>query len=84
MKKITAFLCAAALFAAGCSKDGTGAAADLPPAAAPVLHGNVDTRQLDLAFLISERIAKLVPEEGTLVKKGDLLGELETVRLETS
>lgn len=46
-----------------------------------VLYGNADDRQLELAFLISERIAELKPEEGTVVKKGDFLGSLETVRL---
>lgn len=46
------------------------------------LYGNIDNRQLNLAFLISERLATLVPEEGTLVRKGDLLGTLETVRIE--
>ncbi len=46
-----------------------------------VLFGNVDDRQLNLSFMISERIAELIPEEGSTVKKGDLLGSLETVRL---
>lgn len=46
------------------------------------LYGNIDTRQLHLAFLISERIATLPPEEGMPVHKGDLLGTLETTRIE--
>ena len=46
------------------------------------LYGNVDYRQLNLAFLLAERIAQVIPEEGTMVKKGDLLGSLETTRLE--
>lgn len=46
-----------------------------------VLYGNVDNRQLDLSFLISERIAELVPEEGSLIRKGDLIGSQETVRI---
>lgn len=46
------------------------------------LYGNVDNRQLNLSFLISERIAELVPEEGSLIRKGDLIGSLETVRIE--
>ena len=45
------------------------------------LYGNIDNRQLNLAFLISERIESIVPEEGFSVKKGDLLGTLETVRI---
>ncbi len=47
-----------------------------------VLYGNVDNRQLKLTFLISERIAELLPEEGSTVRKGDFLGSLETVRIQ--
>ncbi len=47
-----------------------------------VLYGNVDDRRLKLSFMISERIAELLPEEGTVVKKGDLIGSLESVRIE--
>jgi len=46
------------------------------------LHGNVDDRELQLSFIINERLAKVVPEEGTFVKKGDLIAELETVRID--
>ena len=46
------------------------------------LYGNVDARQLNLSFLISERIESIVPEEGFAVRKGDLLGTLETVRIQ--
>lgn len=46
-----------------------------------VLYGNADDRQVNLSFSIQERIAELLPEEGDLVKKGDLVGKLETVRL---
>jgi len=46
------------------------------------LNGNVDNRQMNLAFQISERIAELNVEEGSRVKKGDRLGKLETVRME--
>ncbi len=46
------------------------------------LYGNVDDRRLNLAFLIQERIGQLLPEEGTAVKEGELLGSLETTRLE--
>lgn len=46
------------------------------------LYGNVDYRQLNLAFLLAERIAQVIPEEGAMIKKGDLLGSLETTRLE--
>ena len=47
-----------------------------------ILYGNVDNRQLSLSFLISERLDKLLPEEGSIVRKGEFLGELETVRIE--
>ncbi|MDO5580574.1 MAG: efflux RND transporter periplasmic adaptor subunit [Planctomycetia bacterium] len=46
------------------------------------LTGNVDDRQVNLAFLVSERVARILPEEGDSVKKGDLLAALETVRIE--
>ncbi|MCK8600788.1 efflux RND transporter periplasmic adaptor subunit [Desulfoferrobacter suflitae] len=47
-----------------------------------VLYGNVDIRQVELAFNGSERIAKLAAQEGDRVKQGQLLGSLEKVRLE--
>lgn len=47
-----------------------------------VFYGNVEDRQLDVAFLISERIAEIFPEEGSFVEKGALIGRLETVRIE--
>ena len=47
-----------------------------------VLHGNVDDRELKLAFVISERLARVVPEEGASVRKGDVVATCETVRLE--
>jgi len=47
-----------------------------------ILHGNVDDRELQLSFVINERLAKVIPEEGTFVKKGELIAELETVRID--
>jgi HlyD family secretion protein len=47
-----------------------------------VLYGNVDIRQVELAFNNSERIAELLVEEGDHLKKGQLLAKLETERLE--
>lgn len=47
-----------------------------------VLHGNVDDRERKLAFVLSERLSSVLPEEGTSVKKGDLVATLETVRIE--
>jgi HlyD family secretion protein len=47
-----------------------------------VLYGNVDIRQVELAFNASERIAKIMVREGEAVKRGQLLAVLETVRLQ--
>ena len=47
-----------------------------------VLYGNVDIRQVELAFNVSDRIAQMPVKEGERVKKGQLLAKLETVRLE--
>jgi len=48
------------------------------------LYGNVDIRQVELAFNGSERIAEIYVEEGQTAKKGDLLAVLETDRLESA
>lgn len=48
------------------------------------LYGNVDIRQLSLAFNASERIATLTAEEGDRVRKGDVLGTLHTQPLKLS
>ena len=47
-----------------------------------LLYGNVDIRQVELAFNDSERIADLLVEEGDHLKKGQLLAKLETERFE--
>jgi HlyD family secretion protein len=47
-----------------------------------VLHGNVDLRQVDLAFNNSERIAAVLVQEGDRVRRGQLLARLDTSRLE--
>src|SRR5437763_1503897 len=46
------------------------------------LYGNVDQRQVALAFNASERIATLLVQEGERVKAGQLLGELDTRSLQ--
>lgn len=48
------------------------------------LYGNVDDRELNLSFLTPERIAKVYVDEGALVKMGDLLAELEDVRIKNT
>lgn len=47
-----------------------------------VLYGNVDLRQVDLAFLISERIDSVLVDEGDTVSAGQKLATLETIRLQ--
>lgn len=46
-----------------------------------VLYGNVDFRQIALAFNGSERVAEILVEEGDRVKRGQVLGRLDTSRL---
>ena len=45
------------------------------------LYGNVDIRQVQLAFNGSERIAQMFVKEGEAVRKEQLLATLDTVRL---
>ncbi|MRV73104.1 HlyD family efflux transporter periplasmic adaptor subunit [Duganella sp. FT92W] len=53
------------------------------PGAGPlVLYGNVDVRQVSLAFNGSERIASLAVQEGDHVRAGQALGKLDTKTLE--
>lgn len=53
-----------------------------PPVSGPlVLYGNVDQRQVDLAFIDSERVAEVLVEEGATVVPGQVLARLETRRL---
>ena len=46
-----------------------------------VLYGNVDLREVDLAFNDSERIARVLVQEGDHVRKGQVLALLDTGRL---
>jgi RND family efflux transporter MFP subunit len=46
-----------------------------------VLYGNVDLRQVDLAFNNNERITEVLAQEGDRVKRGQLLARLDTSRL---
>jgi len=48
------------------------------------LHGNVEIRQVELAFNASGRIAKILVREGDRVKTGQLLATLDTERLRLS
>ena len=47
-----------------------------------VLHGNVDIRQVELAFNAAGRIDRVLVHEGDRVEKGRLLATLDTQRLE--
>ncbi len=47
-----------------------------------VLYGNVDLRQVDLAFNDSGRVAEVLVEEGAVVKAGDVVAKLDTGRIE--
>jgi HlyD family secretion protein len=53
-----------------------------PLADALVLYGNVDIRQVNLAFNGSEHVASMRVQEGDRVSKGQLLATLDTHRLE--
>ena len=47
-----------------------------------MLYGDVDLRQVDLAFNDSGRIASVDVQEGDRVKRGEILARLDTSRLE--
>jgi len=47
-----------------------------------VLYGNVDLRQVDLAFNDNGRITEVLVDEGVRVKKGEVLARLDTSRIE--
>lgn len=48
------------------------------------LHGNVDVREVDVAFRQSDRIDKIYVTEGDTVKAGQLLAELDSTELKLS
>jgi HlyD family secretion protein len=52
------------------------------PATELTLYGNIDLRQVALAFNNNERIATVLMQEGDYVRKGDLLARLDSSRLE--
>ena len=57
---------------------------EAPPPNQLTLHGNVDIRQVELAFNASGRIAQIQVQEGDRVKAGQLLARLDTERLRLS
>ena len=52
-----------------------------PPPNQLTLYGNVDLRQVELAFNDSERIAEVLVQEGDKVMRGQILARLDTSRL---
>ena len=56
----------------------------VPPSNELTLHGNVDIRQVELAFNASGRIDRILMKEGDRVKAGQLLASLDTERLRLS
>ncbi len=53
----------------------------VPPENELILYGNVDIRQVQLAFNGSERIAKMLVQEGDKVSKGQLVAVMDVERL---
>ena len=45
------------------------------------LYGDIDIRQVDLAFNNSERIAEVLVQEGDVVRRGQVVARLDTSRL---
>lgn len=52
-----------------------------PPQTELTLYGNVDLRQVDLAFNNNERIGAVLVEEGNRVRRGQVLARVDTSRL---
>ncbi|MFZ0791006.1 MAG: biotin/lipoyl-binding protein, partial [Chromatiaceae bacterium] len=48
------------------------------------LYGNIDIREVNLAFGTTEHVAELLVEEGDRVESGQVLGRLHTVKLEAA
>lgn len=52
------------------------------PAGELILYGNIDVRQVELAINGSERIGRILVEEGDVIEPGQLLAELELERFD--
>ena len=53
-------------------------------ATATLAYGSIDIRQSQLAFNDNDRISRILVQEGDRVRKGELLAELDTARLQAS
>lgn len=82
MKKSLAVLVLAVAAAAGGGYWWTFLRVEEQDGGALTLYGNVEIRDVHLAFTDSERIAEVLVEEGQAVKKGEVIARLETDRLE--
>jgi len=80
-KRIALFLVALVLAASAAGAWWWKAEGEPAKPASLVLHGNVDIRQVELAFNASGRIARILVHEGDRVAQGQLLAELDTTRL---
>ena len=54
------------------------------PATTILAYGSIDIRQSQLAFNGNDRISRILVQEGDQVRKGQLLGELDTARLQAN
>jgi len=54
------------------------------PSSVLTLYGNVDVREVNLAFAATEHIAEIRVEEGDRVEPGQVLGRLRTEKLEAA
>jgi hypothetical protein len=52
--------------------------------AAPAFHGNVDIREVRLAFRVGGRVAQVLKEEGDPVAAGDVVARLDAVPYENA
>ena len=54
------------------------------PATTVLAYGSIDIRQSQLAFNGNDRISRILVQEGDRVRKGQLLAELDTARLQAT
>jgi len=48
------------------------------------LYGNVDIREVDLAFVTSERVKEILVEEGDRVRSGEVVAHLDAAKLQAA
>jgi HlyD family secretion protein len=79
--RVSAVLAAVLLLpcASGCMRSDADRSGD-----ALTLYGNVDIREVDLAFRVSGRLSEMIVEEGAQVEAGDVLAGLDAEPLDAS